>query len=74
MTLSRIETVEWEIDTHLLHLLQDIEETPEEARELCRAIARAAWGAGYVFAWSEPVPGGFAARHGYDLPERKQAA
>lgn len=73
MKFGSVERLEADIDFDLVSLWEDIADVAETDAAVVWAIARAAWGRGYMFALAEPVEGGFAVDHGYRPAARRAA-
>lgn len=70
--VDRLTVLECDIDTRLAALWQEAFAVEDWTLETVGAFLRAAFGAGYVEAMSEPVPGQFVRMHGYRVPKRRQ--
>lgn len=67
---QRIEKLELDVDTRLADLWTEMAGVTEWTIEVVASFMRAAYGAGYVQALTEPVRGQLCRENGYCVPKR----
>lgn len=70
VNVDRITLLELDLDTRLHDLWREAGDVDEWTLQMVAAFMRAAYGAGYVHALSEPVRGQLCRDHGYQTPKR----